>query len=321
MTSSACGAHPQRPAAARCAACSARMCSACFRFLVSERPSCAKCAFIERTSGPRRTSLALSFVLIASGVAFTLVHAELIDLAIAFVTDGIVVVLAVAGWMIARRPEREVRELEEEEQAPDLSAPMAGGAHPYRALARRAALAAAPKVSGTTVVLVVLASLAFSGVIAPAALRLPLWIELEIGIAISFVALGAVLTALLYRGYRLRDDFVFVAPWERFGRGGGSTKSSSSLDGCSGADAEGVAVMVLLLVALLGAFVLVELVVPLAFLLAYAVVMKALKTVAHDRHGCEGRLARSIGWGAGWSLVFVLPVALVVAAVHFVRSA
>lgn len=294
------------------------MCGACFRFLVSERPSCAKCAFIERTSGPRRTSLALSFVLLAAGVAFALVRAELVDLVTALAAVAIAAVLAVAGWRIARRPPREVRELEEDE-APALSAPLAGSAHPYRGLVRRAALAAAPKASGTTVVLVVLASLAVSGVLAPAALRLPVWIEAEIAIGLAFTSLAAVLGVLLYRGYRLRDDFVFVAPWERLGGSGGSKKSPWSLDGCSGIDGEGLAVILLLLVALLGAILLVELVVPLVFLLAYALVMKALKTAAHDRHGCEGRLARSIGWGAGWALLYVLPVALVVAAVHFAR--
>ena len=63
----------------------------------------------------------------------------------------------------------------------------------------------------------------------------------------------------------------------------------------------------------------VELVVPLVFVLVYVVVMKALTTVAHDRHDCRGALARSIGWGAAWALLFVGPLAVVVLGVHALR--
>jgi hypothetical protein len=73
-------------------------------------------------------------------------------------------------------------------------------------------------------------------------------------------------------------------------------------------------------VALGAAWLLVELVVPALFFLAYALVRGALARVANDEHGCEGSLVRAATWGALWATVYVAPLALVVWALHLVAA-
>lgn len=294
------------------------MCSACFRFLVGERPSCAKCAFVERTRTQRRASLAIAFVLLTWGVGLALWHVAALELALVVVAGVFAMILAGAVWAATRPSSTPAVRALDEDEASEVDEPLAPAAHPYRARARRAALAAAPRVSGTATVFVVLAAFTVAGVAVPAALRTSLWIELEAALGVFGLALAAVLATLLYRGFRLRDDFVFVGPWEQLG-GGGRGGSGWSCDGCSGVDGEGIAVVLLLVVALLAAVLLVELVVPLAFLLVYALVMKALKTVAHDRHDCRGALGRSIAWGGAWAFLFLLPLATLVWAIQALR--
>lgn len=311
-----CSAHPERAVAARCRACGARMCGACFRFVVDERPSCAKCAFVERTRTQRRASLAVSFVLLTWGAGLGLWRAAMLDLALVVIAGVTAILLAGLVWVATRPAAAPVVRALEEEEAELVEEPLAPAAHPYRARARRAALAAAPRVSGTATVLVVLAAFAFCGVAIPASLRTSLWIELEIALGGAWLALSVVLATLLYRGYRLRDDFMFVGPWEHFHGGGGG--SSPGCDGCS-ADGEGLVIALLLVVALAAAVLLVELLVPLVFVLVYVVIMKALTTVAHDRHDCRGALARSAGWGAAWAFLFVWPLAAVVLGIQALR--
>jgi len=64
------------------------------------------------------------------------------------------------------------------------------------------------------------------------------------------------------------------------------------------------------------AWLVVELLVPGIFFLAYLLVRGALARVANDRHDCEGNLVRSVGWGVGWATAYVAPLALVVWLVH-----
>lgn len=291
------------------------MCPACFRHLVGERPACARCAFVESTRSQRRASLAVAFVLLTWGGGLALWRIEGLELGIVIVAGVLSIVLTGVVWAATLPAASAAVRVLDEEEAELVEEPLAAAAHPYRARARRAALAAAPRVSGTATVLVVLAAFVFCGVAIPASLRTALWIELEIALAGGWLALSVVLATLLHRGYRLRDDFMFVGPWEHFHGGGGS---GPGCDGCS-ADGEGLVIALLLVVALAAAVLLVELVVPLVFVLVYVVIMKALTTVAHDRHDCRGALARSIGWGAAWAFVFVAPLAVVVLGVHALR--
>mgnify|MGYP007037395642 FL=1 len=80
-----------------------------------------------------------------------------------------------------------------------------------------------------------------------------------------------------------------------------------------------LALAIVLSLALGAAWVLVELALPLVFFLMYWLFMRAIGRVANDRHGCEGSLARSLGWGLGWATVYVAPIALVTWALHALR--
>jgi hypothetical protein len=72
-----------------------------------------------------------------------------------------------------------------------------------------------------------------------------------------------------------------------------------------------------LVVAALGlAWLVVELVLPVTFLLAYGLLLAAIARVANDRHGCEGSVGRALFWGFGWASVYLGPLALLVALVH-----
>ena len=86
----------------------------------------------------------------------------------------------------------------------------------------------------------------------------------------------------------------------------------------SGLDGEAVIVLLALGVALLTGFLVVELLAPALMFAAYALLTAALRRVANDRHGCEGSLPRAIAWGALWATLYTLPLAGVIALVHYV---
>jgi hypothetical protein len=183
---------------------------------------------------------------------------------------------------------------------------------------RRALLAASPRVSGSATAAVVLASLAASAVLLPASLKLPRWVEAELVLGLWWVIVTATLAVLLYRGFRLRDDFVYFAPWNRpaapAGKAAASSGNSSiTADGCVSVDVEGCVIGIVVAVALAAAFgvawIAVELVAPVTFLLMYWLFMRAIGRVANDHHGCEDDLVKSIGWGALWASAYVLPIA------------
>ncbi len=76
----------------------------------------------------------------------------------------------------------------------------------------------------------------------------------------------------------------------------------------------------LLLVSLAG-WLVAELIAPLLAGAAYVVIVLGLRTVANDRHGCEGRLGRAALWGALWATVFTGPVALLIWGAHWLLAA
>ncbi|MFS8067444.1 MAG: hypothetical protein ACMG6S_13870, partial [Byssovorax sp.] len=209
-----------------------------------------------------------------------------------------------------------------------------GKGSPFRAQARRVLLAAAPRVSGQATALVVCASLVASAVLLPASLKLPRWIEAELVLALWWVILLGVLSVLLYRGFRIRDDFVYFAPWNRpssppadgKAKVDGKAKadgcgSLSLADGCSGGlDGEGCLAVIVVGAGLAAAFgaawVAVELAMPVVFLVMYWAFMRAIGRVANDWHSCEGSLGKSLGWGALWATIYVVPIAVVTGAVH-----
>jgi hypothetical protein len=69
-------------------------------------------------------------------------------------------------------------------------------------------------------------------------------------------------------------------------------------------------------VALLAAFLLVELVLPAVFFAAYLAVRGGIARVANDDHDCAGALGRSAAWGTLWATLYALPLAAVLWVVH-----
>lgn len=163
----------------------------------------------------------------------------------------------------------------------------------------------------------------------PVSLRLPGWIEYELVLGAWWGVLAATLAALLHGGLRLTDDYRLVLPWQRpFRRSPVGAvaqqlaKPASWFDASGCLDLEGIAwfvVLVLVLGATLGAaWLVVELVWPLTFVVVYTLVRRALGAAVHDRHACAGRPVRAVGWGVLWATIYVSPLALLVWGVHAV---
>lgn len=309
------------------------LCDDCYRFRMSTRAACARCAYEATTRPARRLSLAVTFLGVSLGGG--LYAARRWDLwmehSLALVLGGVaavgVAVLLARSGKADEEPEVERRDPAEE---PLVDAALGDVRGVYRGRARHLLMAAAPKVSARATAAVLLGSLAVTAVMLPAAARLPRWIETEIVLGAWWMIVAATLTILLYRGFRLRDDFVYFAPWDRPAEPAAAapaTKDGSSsnlgLDGCSGLDAEGCAAAAVITVALAAAFgvawVLVEFALPVVFLLMYGLFMRAIGRVANDRHGCEGDLAKAMRWGALWATLYVLPLALITALLHALR--
>lgn len=338
----ACRDHPAVTAVARCQACGRALCDACFRFRMNGRPACARCAYETATRPQRRASLAVSFLGLAWGGGLWLVRRGDLwatdpgTVVLGAIAAPVVAVLIAASARDAARPEVEHREPADEPE--ELQGPPARGG-PYRAYARRALLAVSPRLSGKVTALAVVASLAATAVLLPLSLKLPPWIEAEIVLAAWWLIVAATLVVLLYRGFRLRDDYVYFLPWDRPPEGGGAAPGKAEAsgrsggsgwadgcsvgDGCSAVDGEGclagLAVALALAAAAGAAWVFVELAVPVTFLLTYWLFMRAVGRVANDRHGCEGRLSKALGWGALWSTIYLLPLAALTWAVHALR--
>jgi hypothetical protein len=335
-----CKDHPSVPAVARCSACGRPLCDACFRFRIDGRPACARCAYEASTRPARRVSLGASFLCFAMGGGFW--ASRRYDLVaqnpFMLVMGGLAAtVLAVGIAASGKKAKEEVENRDPDEEAAGYDVSQQTGiASPYRAQVRRVLLAASPQLSGSATALVVIASLAGSAVLLPASVKLPRWIEAEMVLGLWWLIVGVALTVLLYRGFRLRDDFVYFAPWDRPSAGadggdkgakdggaakGGAAKSAGSgwgLEGCG--DAEGCAGGLVVAVALAAAFgaawIFVELLMPLIFFLMYWLFMRAIGRVARDRRGCEGDLGKSLGSGALWATIYVAPIAALTWAIH-----
>lgn len=330
-----CSGHPTAPIVATCTSCSRGLCEACNEYVVDGHTACGACAYLARSSVQRRLGYALTLVGIA-GTALWLMRAKLSlpwvlgIAAAALVVAVIVVATASTPREVARRADLL------EEPPPTVAGP---DTHPYRARAIHVTAKLTPKVSASATVFAVLASLGLAAFALPTALDLPRWLEIEAVVGAWWGVFFVALSVLLYRGYRLRDDYMFVLPWKRpktpeadaagsakkkSGKGSGVLDDVGSDTGCSGVDGEGclyvIAIVVVLVVFVGAAYVLAELALPLVFVLGYAVILRALGRVARDRHECEGSLLRAAGWGALWSTIYLAPFGAVVVAVHVALS-
>ena len=173
-----------------------------------------------------------------------------------FVGAFAVVVLAglvLAYWNVGG-PEARRRDREVEPDPRDLEPEVR---HPYRARVRRVAMRFTPRVSGAGTAAVVAASFAFAAVALPLSLQLPRWIEAEAVLGLWWIALSTTFAVLLFRGYRLKDDFFFVPFWKRpkvtKGAKGAAGNGAPDLGcpdlGCGGCGDPGEAVIVFLALA------------------------------------------------------------------------
>ncbi len=189
-----------------------------------------------------------------------------------------------------------------------------------------------PSYSGRTAALLLVLCLAFAAAIALPLLKwLPLWLRMETVLGVWWLGWCVALTVLLYRGALVDDDVAFKPPrsWFTWGKrdGVGSSVAEGVTDVGSGClnFGEGcgqiVVVAVALVLAVAAFWLLIELVLPLLLVAAFTPLRALLARVAHDDHGCEGRLGRAVGYGALWATVYVAPLAGAVWIGHVLRAA
>jgi hypothetical protein len=197
-------------------------------------------------------------------------------------------------------------------------------------VARRVVQAVSPKLSGRATALVVLLALLGASLSFPLALHRQPWLEIEAVLAAFWCILSLTIGVLLFRGFRLHDDLFFYAPSFELARRRG--QGDLGLDGCGIADLgcadaagcdeggglvfAGLLVVGVVVLATLLSWLVVEAILPLAFLAFYMVLMAALKRAARDRHDCQGQLRRALGWAMAWASVYIAPLAVLVYALH-----
>jgi multisubunit Na+/H+ antiporter MnhG subunit len=328
-----CPDHRGVASSARCAACGRGMCEECFRFRIDGRAACARCAYETSTRPQRRVSLAVAFVVVAWAMAVWIVRRFELWHESPLSVIGAAVVPPIVAWYIAKSAkESRVPRVENRDVDEPVVEEVVEGGSPYRARIRRVVLAASPKLSGKATAIVVASSFAIAAAILPASMKVARWIEMELVLFVWWSIVAATLTVLLYRGFRIRDDYVFFLPWSTPPGEKGKKRSLGGIelrdgcgdvgcgDGCSGIDGEGVIIVLVVGIVLVGAlgaaWILVELALPLLFVVVYAVFMRAIARVANDRHGCEKDLAKSLGYGLLWATIYLLPLAVATWAFH-----
>lgn len=231
--------------------------------------------------------------------------------------------LIVGGGIAFTKPPAPVQSVEEVDEVVDAPAPPAGPSTAYRGALPPSPIALLPvsKASAKRITLGVLAALAFTAAAVPFALHLPRWIEIEVVIGLWWAMWSVVLAVIAYRGTRIDDDH----------RANGSANAAKAVDLPNEpvkpkwswllegiADPEGclIAIVVLAVVgiAMLGAWLVVELAAPAVFVVAYRCVVKALaKAHAANARGDAPRAALT---GMGWAAAHTAPLAAVVALAH-----
>jgi hypothetical protein len=315
-----CAVHGASEATTGCGACGAPMCERCFRFLVAERPSCVRCAHEVATRARRRTSLAVTVCLVALSagwVVFQRSHEKLWQATGAM--TALLGTLTAGGLIWSQGPlSPSVRKRGPHDAAIEQGCPRRAAA-----LRRRLITSLGPRLSARATALTVLGSMVLTAVSFPGLLGLPRWLEFELVLAVWWLLSAPALTLLLYRGFHIEDDHFFHAP------GSSGLSGLRKLDGCDAAGCDfpgcddGLVLVLVPLAALLAlvlvvavAWMVVEVVLPAAFLVFYLGTLAGLQRVARDRHDCRGSLARSLSWGALWATACIAPLASVLWLLH-----
>jgi hypothetical protein len=324
--SATCIHHPAVQTSNACTTCRSPHCDHCLAFAVDGQLACVRCATAAAREGRPRFELAGAFLLAGAGALWALIAFErrqAIAPSYELVAFAAAALLAVAGWLVWPRGTKRVVtsravELESVERA------LSTGTDPYRGGTLRVRLPGERPISGRAVALLLVGTFVATAFAVPFSLHLPHWLESEIVLATWGGALASVLIVLLYRGRRVADDHRLALDLERSsskaaGRGGRwalevGANGSADPEGCVGA----LFIALLVLVSLAAAWLVVELVAPLFFFLAYMIVLKAVARVANDSHACHGALGRAVGWGLVWTGVYFGPFALLVWIAHMV---
>ena len=341
LDATSCTVHGGTPSVMRCRFCGRGMCGECFRFLVGTDPACVLCAREVATRKRRRGSLAVAVALVGLGsLGFLHLRGVLATLGetAPWLAGGVVLGSVVLAGIIAASGRFGDAKLAVKERGDADVTVSASVGSPYRAYARRVVAAASPPVSATSTALVVGTAMVLSGIAIPAALRLPVWLDIEGVVGAAFLILSTTLAVVLYRGHRLDDDHFYYRPelpWRSItptaeatsaqeGKPAPVAKASGGCTdpGCSGCDpgcgdsGELVLFLAAVVVVLVGvvalAWVVVEVSLPLVFLGFYQALVLAIRRAARDGHGCKGSLVRSIAWATAWAALYLAPVALLV---------
>jgi hypothetical protein len=320
------------PAATRCKSCGRALCGLCWQHTVDHEPWCEMCIGDLRSGARQRWPLAITFfgicaALVALGWRWELRRGGAPTHWIWISLTGLALIIAavIALRQDERAPERVIA-ARTPDQPPAFDARARVG-HPYRTRLRRLARAVAPPLSGRATVLVVALALALPAIALPFSLGLPRWIEAELVLAAWWLIWVATLSTLLFKGFRLSHDFVLAPRRWRFdpspsGDGSAAAAGCGDVSACLGEAISGVLILLLLTaLAFVVAWLLVELVAPLVFLLTYTLIRGAIARVANDEHGCEGNLGSALGWGTLWATVYVAPLALAVWGLHLLFRA
>ncbi len=213
---------------------------------------------------------------------------------------------------------------------------------------RRPTLARAlrlPRLSGKASAAFLVGVFLVAALLIPAVVRLPLWIDFEIVLAIWWLGWLVTLTVLLYRGQRVTDDHQIGQPRNWLGalkgdlvgtppkekdtvdirkKESGSGWSWLQFGDIGPVDGEGCAIILGIIVALVVSFFLlwflIEIAIPVVVFLLYAMARNMLAAVVNDRHRCRDNLGRALTWGLAWATLYTAPLAGLVWFVHYVLS-
>jgi hypothetical protein len=266
-----------------------------------------------------RIAFALVFVLIGSAIVFVALLSPAPPIAPRWLGVLVeVVVLIVGGAFAFTAPPDDYRPpstIDLVDPSPPVPAAVYRGAQPAAS-----PMPAVVKASAQRLTIGILAALLVTAAAVPFALHLPRWVEAEIVVGAWWTIWSVVLGVVAYRGTKIADDHR-PGSGRVTGLDGDSPKWAWLLEASPDAEACLVAIVVFLVVgvALLGAWLVVELVAPAVFIVAYRGVVRALaKAQAANTRGNAVRSALS---GMGWAAIGTAPLAIVVAIAHRLLTA
>jgi len=290
---------------------------------------------------PRASAMAFSFVAWSIGLGllafagFRFMIPSGAGLArVVLAGGGVVAMSAIAAWLSSRaKPDHGAADgivrITTEAPTEAIVEDVRGAAERqgYRGRAPRAPRRG-PRTPARRMSMIVAACLGFTALAVPLGMHLPRWVEAEIVLGGWWALWAVVLGVLSHRGHPLDETLALDvrAPWGRRG-GADDARLAEELpspgrirwyDFLDVPDFEGCAVVLGLLlvagVALVGAFLIVELAAPVLFFLSYLGLATALRRADEASH--RGNVVQSAVHGLVWATVYVAPLAAAVGVAH-----